>query len=77
MFLEVPVISRLIGEGYSGGALALCAANEIIALENSVLSVISPKACASILWKDTSRVKDAAKLLKITSSELYENGGYR
>lgn len=74
MFLKVPVISVLIGHGGSGGALALCVANEIAILENAVLSVISPKACANILWKDSSRENEAAKLLKMTSKDLLEQG---
>jgi acetyl-CoA carboxylase carboxyl transferase subunit alpha len=70
MNLRVPIISILIGDGGSGGALALCAANEIAALENAVLSVISPKAAASILWKDSSRDIEAAEILKMTADEL-------
>ena len=70
MNLKVPIISILIGDGGSGGALALCAANEIAALENAVLSAISPKAAASILWKDSSRDLEAAEILKMTAAEL-------
>lgn len=70
MNLKVPIISILIGDGGSGGALALCAANEIAALENAVLSVISSKACASILWKDSSRDIEAARMLKMTAEDL-------
>jgi acetyl-CoA carboxylase carboxyl transferase subunit alpha len=70
MNLKVPIVSILIGDGGSGGALALCAANEIAALENAVLSVISPKAAASILWKDSSRDLEAAEILKMTAEEL-------
>ncbi|SHI22597.1 acetyl-CoA carboxylase carboxyl transferase subunit alpha [Sporobacter termitidis DSM 10068] len=70
MNLQVPIISVLIGDGGSGGALALCAANEIAALENAVLSVISPKACANILWKDSSRDIEAAQMLKMTANDL-------
>jgi acetyl-CoA carboxylase carboxyl transferase subunit alpha len=72
MNLRVPIISILIGDGGSGGALALCAANEIAALENAVLSVISPKAAANILWKDSSRDMEAAEMLKMTADELKE-----
>lgn len=72
MYLKVPVISILIGNGGSGGALALCVANEIGMLENSLLSVISPKACANILWKDTLREAEAAQYLKMTSHDLAE-----
>lgn len=70
MYIKVPIISILIGNGGSGGALALCVANEIAILENALLSVISPKACANILWKDSSREHEAAQLLKMTSYDL-------
>ena len=70
MYLGVPIISILIGDGGSGGALALCVSNEIAALENAVLSVISPKACSNILWKDSSREIEAANLLKMTADDL-------
>lgn len=72
--LRVPVISILIGFGGSGGALALCIANEIIMLEHSVLSVVSPKFCANILWKDSSRESEAAELLKLTSNDMLKFG---
>lgn len=72
--LQVPIVSILIGHGGSGGALAFCAADRIAILENAVLSVISPKACAEILWKDISRANEAAQLLKMTSTELLEQG---
>lgn len=71
MGLKVPVISILIGEGGSGGALALAVADEVWMLENAVYSVISPEGCASILWKDPARVGDAAEYLKITAQDLY------
>lgn len=74
MFLKVPIITVLIGHGGSGGALALCMADRIAVLENAVLSAISPKACAEILWKDTSRENEAAELLKMTSKDLMEQG---
>lgn len=70
MELKVPVISLLIGEGGSGGALALSVADEIWMLENAVFSVISPEGCASILWKDPKRVADAAEYLKLTAQDL-------
>lgn len=70
MGLRVPVVSILIGEGGSGGALALAVADEVWMLENAVYSVISPEGCASILWKDPGRVKDAAEYLKITAQDL-------
>ena len=72
--LRVPVISVVIGEGGSGGALALGVANEIYMLENSTYSVISPEGAASILWKDASLAKQAAEAMKITSYDLREMG---
>lgn len=74
MQLKTPIISILIGNGGSGGALALCISDEILALEYSVLSVISPRACANILWKDLTREMEAASMLKITSQDLLEFG---
>jgi len=68
--LKVPVIAVLIGEGGSGGALALAIGNEIAVMENSTYSVISPEACSAILWKDITGVKLAARALKITSMDL-------
>ncbi len=70
MDLRVPVISVVIGEGGSGGALALAAANRVYMLENAVYSVISPEGCASILWKDAARVEDAAEVLRITADDM-------
>lgn len=72
--LRVPVISVVIGEGGSGGALALGVANEIYMLENSTYSVISPEGAASILWKDASLAKQAAEAMKITSYDLRDMG---
>lgn len=71
MWLKVPVLSVLIGEGGSGGALALAVANEVWMLENAVYSVITPEGCASILWKDASKTKEAAECLKLTAEDLY------
>lgn len=68
--LECPIIAVVIGEGGSGGALALSVADEIWMLENAVYSVISPEGCASILWKDPKRAQEAAECLKITASDL-------
>ena len=68
--LKVPVISVVIGEGGSGGALALGVANHIHMLENSTYSVISPEGAASILWKDASLAKQAAEAMKITAPDL-------
>ncbi len=67
--LKVPVISILIGEGGSGGALALAVADRVWMLENSIYSVISPEGCASILWKDSGRATEAAESLKLTAQD--------
>ncbi len=72
MTLKTPVLSILVGEGGSGGALALAVANEVWMMENSVYSVISPEGCASILWKDPSKVEEAARSLKLTAKDLLE-----
>ena len=72
MGLETPIITVVIGEGGSGGALALAAANKVYMLENAVYSVISPEGCASILWKDSKRVEDAADCLHITAEDMKE-----
>lgn len=69
--LKTQIISVLIGEGGSGGALALAVADEVWMLENSVYSVISPEGCASILWKDNSKTRQAAECLKLTAQDLY------
>lgn len=68
--VKVPVIAILIGEGGSGGALALAVGNEVAMLENSTYSVISPEGCAAILWKNPSGIKLAARELKLTSRDL-------
>lgn len=70
MHLRVPIITILIGYGGSGGALALCVSDRIFILENAVLSVISPSACAEILWKDSKKQIEAAKLLKMSALDL-------
>ncbi|MDL2295087.1 acetyl-CoA carboxylase carboxyltransferase subunit alpha [Ruminococcaceae bacterium OttesenSCG-928-D13] len=74
MTLRVPIISVILGEGGSGGALALAVADRVWMMENSVYSVISPEGCSSILWRDPGRVKDAAECLKITPGDLYRLG---
>ena len=68
--LRVPLISVIIGEGGSGGAIALAAANSVLMLEHSIYSVISPEGCASILWRDADRAQDAAEALKLTAHDL-------
>ena len=74
MSLKVPNISIIIGEGGSGGAIALASSNKIIMLENSVYSVISPEGCASILWRDQSKSLQAAEAMKMTARDLLEIG---
>lgn len=74
MMLKIPVISIVLGEGGSGGALALGVCDELAMLENALYSVISPKGFASILWKDGSREKEAAELMKITAEDLCSFG---
>ena len=70
--LKVPIISIVIGEGSSGGALAIGVANRILMLENAIYSILSPEGYASILWKDSSRVKEAAEKMKLTAKDLYD-----
>ena len=72
--LEVPVIATVLGEGGSGGALALGVANRVLMLENAIYSVISPEGCASILWKDQSKAADAAAQLRVTAHDLHRFG---
>ena len=71
MGLKTPIISVVVGEGGSGGALALGVCDTVIMLENSVYSVISPEGCATILWQDSSKAPDAADALKLTADDLY------
>jgi len=74
MSLKVPIISIIIGEGGSGGAIALASANKVLMLENAIYSVISPEGCASILWRDPSKSLEAAKAMKLTANELLKIG---
>ena len=74
MTLKTPILSILIGEGGSGGALALAVADEVWMMENAIYSVISPEGCASILWKDATRTAEASECLKLTSQDLFKLG---
>lgn len=74
MTLRVPILSVFIGEGGSGGALALAVADRVLMLENAVYSVISPEGCASILWKDPKKVKEAADCLGMTAEDMLRLG---
>ena len=68
--IGVPLVSVVIGEGGSGGALAIASADKVFMLENSVYSVISPEGCASILWRDNTKAQDAAEAMKMTAADL-------
>ena len=70
--LKVPIISIVIGEGSSGGALALGVGNRVLMLENAIYSILSPEGYASILWKDSTRAKEAAEKMKLTAKDLYD-----
>ena len=70
MSLKVPTFAIIIGEGGSGGAIALASSNKVIMLENAIYSVISPEGCATILWRDPKRTLDAAKAMKLSSKDL-------
>ena len=72
MELKVPTIAIIIGEGGSGGAIALASSNKVIMLENAIYSVISPEGCATILWRDPKKMLDAAKAMKLSSKDLLE-----
>lgn len=72
--LTVPVIAILMGEGGSGGAIALAVANEVWMMEYAIYSILSPEGFASILWKDSTKAEQASELMKFTSKELFEEG---
>ncbi|HIT42179.1 MAG TPA: acetyl-CoA carboxylase carboxyltransferase subunit beta [Candidatus Caccovicinus merdipullorum] len=72
--LKVPILSIVIGEGGSGGALAMAVADQVWMMENAIYSILSPEGFASILWKDSKKAPEAAKYMKITASDLYERG---
>ena len=72
--LKVPIIVIVIGEGSSGGALAIGLGDRVIMLENAVYSILSPEGYASILWKDSSRAEEAAEKMKLTANDLSELG---
>ena len=72
MNLKVPTIAIIIGEGGSGGAIALASSNKVIMLENAIYSVISPEGCATILWRDPKKMLDAAKAMKLSAKNLLE-----
>lgn len=74
MQANVPTVAVLVGEGVSGGALALCATDRLIALENAYLAANAPEAVAGILWRDANRAQDAARLLRLTTDELVRAG---
>ena len=70
----MPVIAAIIGEGGSGGAIALAAGNEVLMLEHAVYTVISPEGCASILWRDAGHAQEAAEALRLTAQDLLRLG---
>jgi acetyl-CoA carboxylase carboxyl transferase subunit alpha len=72
--IEVPMVATVIGEGGSGGAIAIAAGNKVLMLEHSVYSVISPEGCASILWRSAGNAQDAAEALKLTAQDLLKLG---
>ncbi|MFP6689422.1 MAG: acetyl-CoA carboxylase carboxyl transferase subunit alpha, partial [Alphaproteobacteria bacterium] len=70
--LRTPIIASIIGEGGSGGAIALAVANKVLMLEHATYSVITPEGCAAILWRDSSHAQDAANALKMTAQDLHQ-----
>ena len=74
LMIEVPIVSVIIGEGGSGGAVAFATADRTVMLEHSIYSVISPEGCASILWKDAEKMREAADALRLTAQDLHQLG---
>ena len=74
MELKVPTISVIVGEGGSGGAIALASSNKVLMFENAIYSVISPEGCATILWRDPKKTLEAAEAMKLSSNDLFELG---
>ena len=72
MKIKTPTLAIIIGEGGSGGAIALASANKVLMLENAIYSVISPEGCATILWSDTKKMLDAAKAMKLSAKDLLD-----
>jgi acetyl-CoA carboxylase carboxyl transferase subunit alpha len=72
--LEVPIIAAITGEGGSGGALAIAVADRVLMMENAIYSVISPEACAAIMWRDSKKRELAAEAMRITAKDLVELG---
>ena len=72
MELKVPTLAIIIGEGGSGGAIALASSSKVIMLENAIYSVISPEGCATILWRDPKKMLDAAKAMKLSANDLLD-----
>jgi len=72
MELQVPTLAIIIGEGGSGGAIALASSNKVIMLENAIYSVISPEGCATILWRDPKKTLEASEAMKLSSKDLLE-----
>ncbi len=70
----MPLITAIVGEGGSGGAIALAAANRVLMLENSVYAVISPEGCASILWRTADKASEAAEAMRVTAEDLKQLG---
>ena len=72
--LRTPIVTCIIGEGGSGGALGIAVADRVLMMENAIYSVISPEGCAAILWRSRDRASDAAEALKLTAADLADSG---